>query len=447
MTTAEDLAEGISGSLVNAEDLSGKLGTALAAVALLAAFGIASLLTLSSVSKRTRELGTLKALGWRQWLVVRQVSGEAVAQGLLGGLAGVLIGVGGAAAIGALGLTLEASAGTGAQPMGPFGQGAVEAGDEHRHARRAGRPLRDCNGHRFGAARRADRWSGRRTACGAAPAGRGAAERRVTATWATEMNPEPRSEQMNGSTTNGAEPSTAPLYRLAGTSKAYGGGSVGVQALDRVDLEIAEREFVVIIGPSGSGKSTLLQMLGALDRPSAGAVTFEGRDLADLSDADLAGIRSETIGFVFQQFNLIPTLSARENVEIAMAPRGLRAAERAATAAEMLDRVGLSARAEHLPAQLSGGEQQRVAIARALTNRPYVLLADEPTGNLDSATGRSILDLLEELWRATGLTVVLITHDDEIAARAPRVVRLADGRVASDERRSPDAELRIEAAR
>ena len=223
------------------------------------------------------------------------------------------------------------------------------------------------------------------------------------------------------------------LYRLAGVTKTYGTGDVLVRAIDGIDLEIGRGEFACIVGPSGSGKSTLLQLLGALDRPSGGTIVFEGRDLAALGDRQLAELRLQTLGFIFQQFNLIPTLSAQENVEVAMAPTRLPAAERSRTAAELLDRVGLASRGAHLPSQLSGGEQQRVAIARALANSPDVLLADEPTGNLDTKTGEAILELLEQLWMEAGLTVVLITHDQAIAARAPRVIRLADGHVDGDE--------------
>ena len=245
---------------------------------------------------------------------------------------------------------------------------------------------------------------------------------------------------------NGRASGGRTIYRLAGATKSYGSGDVAVRAVDEIDLVIAEGDFTVIIGPSGSGKSTLLQLLGALDRPTSGTVEFEGKDLARLPDSELATIRLQTVGFIFQQFNLIPTLSAQENVEIAMAPRGMKSHRRAAVAREMLGRVGLGSRTSHLPSQLSGGEQQRVAIARALSNSPDVLLADEPTGNLDSSTGETILDLLRELWKDTGLTVVLITHDAEIAARAPRVVRLGDGRIVSDDAAALDAD-RIEVAR
>jgi ABC-type lipoprotein export system ATPase subunit len=233
-------------------------------------------------------------------------------------------------------------------------------------------------------------------------------------------------------TPTGEARATAGLaYSLEGVGRRYGDGDGVVDALAGVRLEIREGEFVAVVGPSGSGKSTLLQLLGALDRPTAGTISFEGRDLARLADDELAALRLERVGFVFQQFNLIPTLTACENVEAAIAPTGIASAERVTRAEDLLGRVGLAGRADHLPSQLSGGEQQRVAIARALANSPDVLLADEPTGNLDSATGASILGLLRELWSELGVTVVLITHDAGIAAQAQRLVRLADGRVAS----------------
>jgi putative ABC transport system ATP-binding protein len=231
---------------------------------------------------------------------------------------------------------------------------------------------------------------------------------------------------------------TDHTYKLSGVRRHYGDGEVAVRAIDGIELEIDSGSFTVVAGPSGSGKSTLLQLLGALDRPTAGRIEFEGRDLAGLSERELAALRLRALGFVFQQFNLIPTLTAAENVEIALAPSGIGADERRRRVADLLDRVGLAARAGHLPSQLSGGEQQRVAIARALANRPRVVLADEPTGNLDSTTGEAILELLFSLWREEGLTIVLITHDASIAADAPRVVRLADGHVAPA---APDMEL------
>jgi putative ABC transport system ATP-binding protein len=219
------------------------------------------------------------------------------------------------------------------------------------------------------------------------------------------------------------------MYELRAVSKTFQHGPARIHAVRDVDLDIGEDEFVVTAGPSGSGKTTLLQLLGALDRPSAGWVLFEGRDLAELGDGELARLRLEAFGFVFQQFNLIPTLTAAQNVEVALAPRGVDGVRLHEQARRLLAAVGLEARAEHLPSQLSGGEQQRVAIARALANEPRVLLADEPTGNLDSDTGTEIVELLRSLSGEQGKSVVLVTHEQAIAARAPRVVRMQDGRV------------------
>ena len=222
---------------------------------------------------------------------------------------------------------------------------------------------------------------------------------------------------------------TTSLYELEGVGKRYGQGATEVRALDAVDLAVAPGEFVVVAGPSGSGKTTLLQLLGALDRPTDGVVRFEGRDLQDLPDGELATLRLRELGFIFQQFNLIPTLTARQNVEASLAPTGGTGAARHERATELLGAVGLAGRAEHLPSQLSGGEQQRVAIARALANEPRVLLADEPTGNLDTATGREILALLQQLSAERSLTIVVVTHDAAIAEDAPRVVHMRDGHV------------------
>jgi len=218
-----------------------------------------------------------------------------------------------------------------------------------------------------------------------------------------------------------------PVYELRGASKVYGQGATAVAALQDVDLVVAEGEFVALVGPSGSGKTTLLQLLGGLDRPSSGDVLFEGRNMAKLRDGELSKLRLGTLGFVFQQFNLIPTLTAAQNVEVALAPTGGKTAARREIARRRLDAVGLAARAEHLPSQLSGGEQQRVAIARAIANEPRVILADEPTGNLDTTTGAEIIDLLTTISAEGRQTVVLITHDQQIAARARRVVRMRDG--------------------
>ena len=227
----------------------------------------------------------------------------------------------------------------------------------------------------------------------------------------------------------------APLYELREVTKTYGAGETAVHALRDVTLTIDSGELVAVVGQSGSGKTTLLQLLGGLDRPTSGAVRFEGRDLDGLRDAELTRLRLDTIGFVFQQFNLVPTVTAAENVELALAPRGVRGQALTARSASLLDAVGLAHRRDHLPSQLSGGEQQRVAIARALANDPRVLLADEPTGNLDTTTGEEILALLRSLSVERGQTVVLITHDPGIASTATRVVRLRDGSIVPDDRR------------
>ena len=216
-------------------------------------------------------------------------------------------------------------------------------------------------------------------------------------------------------------------YELSGVSRTYSLGGHEVRAVRELDLVVDAGEPVVVVGPSGSGKTTLLQLLGGLDRPTAGSVRFEGRDLAQMRDRELSGLRLQTFGFVFQQFNLIPTLTAAQNVEVALAPRGV--SHRRDAAIRLLDSVGLASRADHVPGRLSGGEQQRVAIARALANEPHVLLADEPTGNLDSETGAEIIDLLLGLTGDGKRTVVVVTHDAGIAARARRVIRMQDGRV------------------
>jgi putative ABC transport system ATP-binding protein len=221
-------------------------------------------------------------------------------------------------------------------------------------------------------------------------------------------------------------------YELGGATRSYGEGSTLVLALDALSLTIKRGEFVAVFGPSGSGKTTLLQLLGALDRPSAGSIRFAGRPLDRLGDPALADLRLRAMGFVFQQFNLIPTLSAAENVEAALAPLGGPPSERSEAAHEHLDAVGLAPRADHLPSQLSGGEQQRVAIARALARSPRVVLADEPTGNLDSRSGEMVMNLLARLHAELEITLVLVTHDEWIAQRADRVLRLADGRLVSD---------------
>jgi putative ABC transport system ATP-binding protein len=231
------------------------------------------------------------------------------------------------------------------------------------------------------------------------------------------------------SRTEMSETQLGAVYELRDVTKIYELGSREVHAVRDVNLTIASGEFIAIAGPSGSGKTTLLQLLGALDRPTSGEVLFEARDIARLRDGELSKLRLHAFGFVFQTFNLIPTLTAAQNVEIALAPTGGRAEDRRKTVMRLLDAVGLSARTDHVPGRLSGGEQQRVAIARALANEPHVLLADEPTGNLDSSTGAEIMDLLLSLTGDGGRTVIVVTHNAEVAERAERVLRMHDGRL------------------
>ncbi|MGW6479025.1 ABC transporter ATP-binding protein [Streptomyces sp. NPDC055059] len=219
------------------------------------------------------------------------------------------------------------------------------------------------------------------------------------------------------------------MYQLRGVTKQYRRGKDTVDALAGVDLTIGDGDRLVIQGPTGGGKSTLLQMLGGLDRPTAGSIELDGVDLAKLPEARLTKFRAESIGFVFQSFNLIPTLNAQENVETALVPLGLKAADRRERAARALNSVGLGERLGHLPSEMSGGQQQRVAIARALVKNPKVLLADEPTGNLDESMRDEIMDVLETMWKELGLTFIMVTHDSSIARRAPRLVTIRKGRI------------------
>ncbi|MBI4604864.1 MAG: ABC transporter ATP-binding protein [Planctomycetes bacterium] len=224
------------------------------------------------------------------------------------------------------------------------------------------------------------------------------------------------------------------MIELEGIQKVYPMGGRGVAALSGVDLTIRAGELVAIMGPSGSGKSTLMNVIGCLDNPTVGAYRLAGRDVSRLPERDLAAVRNREIGFVFQSFNLLPRATALEQIELPLVYGGVPARERRRRAEAALESVGLSDRALHMPSELSGGERQRVAIARAVVTRPRLLLADEPTGNLDSHSSEEILGLFEDL-HARGHTLILVTHEEEVARRARRVVHIRDGRVVSDEER------------
>lgn len=221
------------------------------------------------------------------------------------------------------------------------------------------------------------------------------------------------------------------LITIRDMCKIYNPGENEVRALDHVNLTIKDNEFVAIIGQSGSGKSTLMNMLGCLDVPTSGSYILRGRDVSHLSEDELSDIRNREIGFIFQGFNLIPGLTALQNVELPLIYRGVSKKERLELAEKALEKVGLKNRMEHKPSEMSGGQQQRVAIARAIAQAPPVILADEPTGNLDSASTAEIMEILKELHR-DGRTVILITHDNEIADRAGRIIRIMDGKIVSD---------------
>lgn len=223
------------------------------------------------------------------------------------------------------------------------------------------------------------------------------------------------------------------MIRVENLSKTYRLGMVSVEALRGVSFHIAPGEFVAVVGPSGSGKSTLLHLLGCLDVPTGGTYYLDGSEVSGLRPDDLARIRNRKIGFVFQSYNLLPRLTAVDNVELPLLYRGVRPAARHARACECLERVGLGNRLHHLPSQLSGGEQQRVAIARALAGDPAVILADEPTGNLDSRSGGEIMDIFTDL-HAAGRTLLVVTHDMAVARRAGRLISLQDGSLVGDER-------------
>ncbi len=222
------------------------------------------------------------------------------------------------------------------------------------------------------------------------------------------------------------------LVNLRNIYKIYGEGESEIHALDGMSLEVHEHEFVAIVGASGSGKSTCMNIIGCLDTPTSGEYFLNGTDVSTMNEKELAHIRNREIGFIFQQYNLIPKLTVLENVELPLIYRGISASERKKKAREALKRVGLSNRENKFPNQLSGGQQQRVSIARALAGNPPVILADEPTGALDSKTGKEVLEFLKELNR-DGTTIILITHDNSIAEQTKRIVRISDGKIISDE--------------
>lgn len=227
--------------------------------------------------------------------------------------------------------------------------------------------------------------------------------------------------------------STQPLIRITDMTKTYTMGAQQVHALKGVSFDLHQNEYIAIMGPSGSGKSTLMNMLGCLDTPSSGRYELNGKDVSTLKDDELAGVRNKEIGFVFQTFNLLPRSTCLANVELPLIYAGMKTSERRAKAMDLLQKVGLGDRTGHKPNELSGGQRQRVAVARALVNNPSILLADEPTGNLDSKTGVDIMHLFERLYRS-GNTLIVVTHEEEIAAHARRIIRLRDGKLETDER-------------
>ena len=433
VSTQADLAASVSGSLSTASTLISNLGLWLSVAVLVAAFLIAILFTIQGVTRRTREFGTLKAIGWSNHRVVGQVAGESLVQGLIGGAAGLALGLVG---IWVINLIAPDPRRQRDDEQHAAGGPAMAGGGGADRVRSVRRPARGCRRqHRRGGAQRSRdhlrrrdrdrprraRWTARRRDRRVArlppPSRRGASQRGLI-----RAGP-----HLTSACTHAPERTT--MYTLENVSKTYTQSKRRVTALADVTLSIPSGQLVAIQGPTGGGKSTLLQMLGALDRPTSGRISLGESELSHLPDRKLGGIRAKEIGFVFQGFNLIPTLTAQENVETALAPLGVGAEERRRRALDALASVGLGDRAGHVPGELSGGQQQRVAIARALVKEPDVLLADEPTGNLDEETRDEIMDLLEGLWRDRGLTLVIVTHDSAVAKRAERRLHIKHGTV------------------
>ncbi len=449
VSSQSDLASTVSGSLSSASALISNLGTWLSVIVLVVALALAVLFTISGVSRRTREFGTLKAIGWSNGRVVGQVAGESVAQGLIGGAVGPRDGS--HRDLGDQSRSRPRSRARrrpGTVGDMPHRSGWRRPGIRQPHSADRRRPMSCCSAplsalgdrrrDRHLARRRVARRRIRRLAGRPPEPGRSTAVGRMTPPPARTRQHRPpeqgrrhdhdRHEQRRAA----RMPSLPVLYRLSGVTRTYQQRGRTVRALAGVDLEIAEGEFVAIQGPTGGGKSTLLQLLGALDAPSGGSVVLGGTDIATASQAELGRLRAEQIGFVFQGFNLIPTLTAHENVDMALEPLGrcsqAARACRHARRAKALAHVGLADRADHRPGELSGGQQQRVAIARAIVKRPRVLLADEPTGNLDESMRDEIIDVLQTL-NDEGLTLIVVTHDSAVAERAHRRLRLDKGAV------------------
>ncbi len=428
VTTSSDLASEVTGSLSSASSLANNLGKWLAVAVLAAAFGLASLLTVAAVSRRVREFGTLKALGWRNRRILSQIMGEALAIGLIGGAAGVALGFGGAALVQALAPPLTATTAASA-PAGPGG-GAGGPGAGGGFARAAQSTAHTVSVHLTAPVT----LSAVLLAVVLALAGGLIAGCSAAGGPSASARPRPWPGSSDQPSAKSAEPLCEPRRETACISSPASPGTTRrarqtVHALAGVDLAIENGDWLAIQGPTGHGKSTLLQILGALDRPTSGTVRFDGQDLTRLRESQLTQVRATSIGFIFQSFNLIPTLSAQENVETALVPLRVASAERQERALRALTDVGLGDRARHLPSELSGGQQQRVAIARALVKQPTVLLADEPTGNLDEGTRDEIMTLLEQLWDQLRLTLVIVSHDSFVAARAQRTGRMENGRL------------------